>query len=120
MSTKKAVLSSLLLLPGIAFGADAPRDVAVAPEIYKEVSGNADFRLVEATWKPGQRDAVHSHGPQLYYWLTPCTVRQHFPDGSHRDFTNFAGQAGQSEAIPAHSVENVGKAPCKIVIFEPR
>ena len=120
MCTKKVVLASLLLLPGATLGADAPRDVVAAPEVYKEVSGNADFRVVEATWKPGQRDAMHSHGAQLYYWVTPCNLRQHFPDGSKKDFTNYAGQAGQAEAIPAHLVENIGKAACKVVIFEPR
>lgn len=118
MSPKHIVPVLSLICGGAALAADAPRDVVADPGVYKALVDHLDYRLVEATWKPGQRDAFHSHPAQAYYWVTPCKLRQHFPDGTTKDFTLRAGQSGEQEAIASHSVENIGKSACKVVMVE--
>jgi beta-alanine degradation protein BauB len=67
---------------------------------------------------PGQRDALHSHPTMLYYWIKPCSMRFHLPDGTVRDLTVSAGQTGTQLPVAAYSVENISKSECKIVMFE--
>jgi hypothetical protein len=95
-------------------------DIKASPEIYKEVAGNDQYRIVEGIWKAGQRDAFHSHPRLMFYWATDCTGRMYFPDGTTREITVKAGDHGTQEAIASHSVENRGTSECRIVMFEPR
>lgn len=93
-------------------------DFTASPDVYKVRAGNDKYRIIEGTWKPGQRDQFHSHPAMLWYWVTDCSVRFHLPDGASRDATVAAGEAGVQEPVASHSVENVGKSECKIVMFE--
>jgi beta-alanine degradation protein BauB len=91
-----------------------------SPDFYKVVTENDQYRVIEAKWKPGQRDKMHSHPAHLYYWVTPCTIRWHLPDGKTRDVTVEAGRAGLGQAVAAHEVENIAKSDCTILMFEPK
>jgi hypothetical protein len=93
-------------------------DFAASPDVYKIRAENDQYRVVEGIWKPGQRDQFHAHPAMGYYWATDCSVRLHLPEGTNRDATLSAGTAGVQVAVASHSVENVGKADCKIVMFE--
>ena len=93
-------------------------DFNASPDVYKVRAENDQYRLVEGTWKPGQQDQFHSHPWMLWYWVTGCSVTAHFPDGTTRNFTVAAGEAGVQEPIASHPIENVGKSECKIVMFE--
>lgn len=95
-----------------------PRDFTASPDVYRVRAENAEYRIVEGTWKPGQRDQVHSHPAMLSYWLTDCSLRWHMPDGAVRDITVSAGQSGSQGPVASHAVENMGKSECKIVMFE--
>jgi hypothetical protein len=98
----------------------APYDNKASPDIYKEVAGNDQYRMVEGIWKPGQRDQFHSHPRMMYYWATDCSVRWHDPDGTSRDFEVKAGAHGTQDAVVSHSLENRGTSECRIVMFEPK
>lgn len=41
--------------------ADAPRSHIASPDVYQVIAQDNDTRIIMATWKPGQRDAWHSH-----------------------------------------------------------
>lgn len=99
----------------------APRSFEASPDIYKVVAEDAKFRLIEVTWKPGQRDNWHSHGAfTAVYNLTDCTTRARTPDGNVTESSRNAGEARFGIQSPSHSVENVGSKDCKILIFEPK
>jgi quercetin dioxygenase-like cupin family protein len=96
-----------------------PRSFEASPDIYKVVAQNTQYRVIEVTWKPGQRDQMHSHPASAVYYLTDCSVRVHMPDGSLRDYKPSAGAAFVQAPIPGHFLENTGTSDCKIVMFEP-
>lgn len=118
--TLGAVLSAL-----VACGATrpllaqtAPPDFKAAPDIYKVVAESEQYRLVEGTWKPGQRDEIHSHPRMMFYWVTDCSMRWYLPSGETRDLNVKAGHAGTQEPIASHSVQNVGASECKVIMVE--
>jgi hypothetical protein len=115
--TALSTLTALVIV-GAATAQTAPPDFTASPDVYKVRAENSSYRLVEGIWKPGQRDQMHSHPEQMYYWATPCSMRWHLPDGKTRDLTVIAGQAGAQAAIAAHVVENIGSAECRVVMFE--
>lgn len=93
-------------------------DFEASPEVYKVRGENDKFRVVEGTWKPGQRDQFHSHPAMGYYWLTDCNARIHLPEGGYRDLNLSAGTSGTQAPVYSHAVENIGKSDCRIVMFE--
>ena len=89
------------------------------PAVYTVIAENEHFRVIIATWKPGQRDAMHSHeGPLVGYRLTDCNLKVYTPDGKTNTRQAKAGEALFNPVIAAHSVENVGASECKLVIVE--
>jgi hypothetical protein len=125
-STAMAVLGSFALLGGVAavraVAADAPpRSFVASPDVYKVVGENEQYRVIEATWKPGQRDKLHSHGATVAaYLLTDCQMRNYLPDGTTKDTDRKAGVSSIRATDLNHSVENIGKTVCKMIIFEPK
>lgn len=126
-STLKYIVLALLLIGALLLSAatgalaqGVAMDYIAAPDVYKVVAQdpNAKYVMVEGVWKPGQRDAFHSHPAMFYYWVTPCSVRFYLPDGSARTVNVLAGQAGFQMPVPSHSVENISPAECRVVLFE--
>lgn len=114
------------LLWGAAAGAalaasaqEVPRSFVASPDIYRVIAENAQQRVIAVTWKPGQRDAMHSHPSSAVYYLTDCEIRIHVRDGPSRDFRPKAGMAVVQMPIAAHSVENIGAAECRLIMVEP-
>jgi hypothetical protein len=83
------------------------------------ISQNEQFRLILATWKPGQKDAPHSHPAGAFYFVDDCTLRQHVPDGSSRLLFTKSGSGTVQASVPGHIIENAGSRDCRIVMFEP-
>lgn len=114
-----AVSLALSVGAGQATAADKEPSYKADPAVYKVIAENEHFRVVIATWKPGQRDAMHSHeGPLVGYRLTDCNLKVYTPDGQAKAREAKAGEALFNPIIAAHSVENVGSAECKLVIVE--
>ncbi len=127
MSRRPQLASSLILAAAATFlcaastfAQTAPIDITASPEIYKIAAQNDDVMLVEARWAPGQRDQMHSHPAQLYYFLTPCALRFTNAEGKTSDSTVDTGRAGSMPPIVAHAVQNIGKAECRVLIVEAR
>ena len=111
--------SVLTMTPLAAFAQDVPLSHVANPGIYKVIEENNRFRVVVATWKPGQRDVLHSHPANATYALTACDFQLYGRDGSpsrsgHRD----QGTSGLQDPVAGHSFENVGKSDCQILIVE--
>lgn len=96
-----------------------PPSYVASPDVYKLISENEHFRVILVTWKPGQRDAWHSHaGPLTAYRLTDCQMRSHTPDGKTQDRGGKKGTVNYNPIITSHSLENIGTADCQLLIVE--
>ena len=115
------LIAAALAVPHIAWSQAAPRSFAASPDVYKVIAEDEQYRVIAVTWKPGQRDSWHSHGaPVAAYNLTDCNTRLHTPDGKSVDNNTKAGDARVRAQAPSHSIENIGKAECKLILFEPK
>lgn len=97
----------------------APLSNVASPDVYKVLKENAELRMVLATWKPGQRDELHSHPVTATYALTPCRARLYGADGKVLGEPVMPqGTSVLQPVIAAHSFENIGASECQILIIE--
>jgi hypothetical protein len=116
-----AAAGCVLAAPQAVQAQATPRSFVASPDIYKVIAENEQYRVIAATWKPKQRDNWHSHGaPAAGYNVTDCSVRLHTPDGKFTDIKSKAGDARVGAQVPSHSLENIGSAECKLILFEPK
>jgi hypothetical protein len=88
-------------------------------DVYKLVSEDANYRVIEANRKKGVHDKGHSHPvPFVVVNLTDCKTRLYGPDGKTTENTVKAGSVQMIPAIPAHSAENIGDADCRQIFIE--
>ena len=118
MKLAGAICGAVLCITVPAMAEDAPRSYEASPDIYKVIAQNGPTHVILVTWKPGQRDAWHSHPAAGVYFLTDCQSLVHFPDGRHADSIHKVGEAIVNPPIASHSVENTGASECRLVIVE--
>ena len=105
--------------PILAIAEDAPLSNVADPSVYKVLDENELFRVVLATWQPGQRDAYHSHPANAAYRLGDCKVRVYGPGNKvmvERDAK--AGTVNLQKPISSHSLENLSSHVCQVLIVE--
>jgi hypothetical protein len=108
-----------LCVPVLATADDAPLSYVADPGVYKLLAENELFRVVLATWKPGQRDTYHSHSANAAYRLGDCKVRVYGPDGKvTREAEAKAGTVNLQAPIPSHSLQNISSHECQVLIVE--
>jgi hypothetical protein len=119
MMTKSILLACLLAAPLAAAAQAVPLSYQADPSVYKLLSENEQFRVILATWKPGQKDIAHSHSAAVAYRLTDCKARVYGADGKvEREGEGKSGTAVIQGPVAAHSLENIGTAECQILIVE--
>ncbi len=125
----RAVGLGVVALPILAGGAmstiavadEAPDAVTASPDVYKVIAENDSLRVVAATWKPGQRDVMHSHPAIGIYILSDCEkMRVHYADGTSKDWSAKSGTAGANAPVTSHAIENIGDTECRTIFFEPK
>jgi quercetin dioxygenase-like cupin family protein len=116
-----AALVCATLFAGASQAQALPRSYVASPDVYKVIAESAQYQVIEATWKPGQRDAAHSHPANAVYYVTDCKIRLYSPEGRMvYEATPRAGAALVQPPIPGHMFENAGDQVCKLIMFEPR
>ena len=106
-------------MPVASLADDVPLSNVAEPGVYKVLAENDQFRVVLATWKPGQRDAFHSHPANAAYRLTDCKNKVYLPDGSTaRGGEVKAGTVLLQKPVASHSFENVSDKECQTLIVE--
>ena len=113
--------SSLFLAMSAAVAANAPPANEASPGVYKLLAENAQWRVLEATWQPGQEDNFHSHpGDRVSLFQTDCKLRLIKPDGTYKDVFPKAGTAKVRTGKPvmAHKAKNIGDKACTLRIVE--
>ena len=108
------------IAPLSALAQQAPASFVASPDVYKVVAENAQFRVIEGTWKPGQRDVLHTHPlPEVTYAITACKRRSYGPDGSVQVDGELAqGTVTVRNSHAAHTFENTGATECRILFVE--
>ena len=112
-------LAFLGALPAIA--EDAPAAASASPEVYKIIGENEQWRVLEATWEPGQEDEFHSHpADRVSLIQTDCRLQFTLPDGSTSVREPRAGAVTVRTGKPmaSHKAKNVGDSVCVIRIVE--
>jgi quercetin dioxygenase-like cupin family protein len=91
----------------------------VAPDLYKQIKDTMGIRIVEATYKPGQSSAMHSHPDLVLYAISGGTAEFTGKDGKK---IKEEIKTGMSTIVPAdtHSVKNIGKTTVKVLLVEVR
>lgn len=105
---------------GSALAQTAPPGFVASPEIYKVIAENDKFRVIEVSWRPGQKDQLHSHPDAAVYYLTNCFMRNQFPGMPPQEGKPIAGTARVQPPITSHTVENIGTSDCRLIMFEPK
>ena len=113
--------SAFMIFPQQAFAQDAPPAYEASPEVYKIIAENEQFRVIEATWQPGQEDEFHSHPPdRVHLYRTNCELQITNPDGSQRVAKPKVEMANirTGKPVASHKAKNVGSEVCIIRIIE--
>jgi hypothetical protein len=114
-------LASSLVGAAVAFGEGVPSAPEASPDVYKVLAENDQFRVIKATWQPGQEDNFHSHpADRVAIPETDCQLRLSKPDGSYRDATPKAGKAivRSGKPVKSHKAKNTGDNVCVILMIE--
>jgi hypothetical protein len=113
-----ALFCTALLGAPAALAEDAPPSYTAFPDVYKLAHENENFRVIEATWEPGQKDALHSHMPAVIYWITDCQLTAEIPGGKRIEGTQKAGTSVINPAVVGHVATNRGTEKCKALLVE--
>ena len=114
-------LGLILAQPVALANENAPPAHIASPDIYKILAENDQFRVIEATWQPGQEDDYHSHpADRVSLYQTDCTLRLTNFDGSTRIGKPKAGtaKARTGKPVKSHKAKNIGDLVCIVRIVE--
>ena len=112
---------TLVLGAGPSFAENAPPGPEVSPDVYKIKAENDQWRVMEATWQPGQEDIFHYHpGDRVSLIQTDCNLRLTKPDGTFIDKSPKAGiaTARTGKPVASHKAKNIGDKVCTVIIVE--
>jgi len=111
--------SSFLLISSDARAEEVPLSHIADPDVYEVIAESDTFRVIVATWQPGQQDAFHSHPANAAYRLTDCKNRILKLDGSiAREGEVRAGSVVLQNPVPGHSFKNMSEQVCQTLIVE--
>ena len=102
------------LLATMVFAEDA---VIADPAHYTVEFENDRVRIIRVKYGPGEKSAMHTHGPNASVFLSKGTVRMTFPDGTTEDLPSEVGVAQWSDG-DKHLPENVGNVPLEVILVE--
>jgi quercetin dioxygenase-like cupin family protein len=109
-----AMSAAILSLAQVPASAQDP--LKVAPGMYKLIFENDRVRVMEVTFKPGERVAEHSHPDHFVYVLTGGKIKI----TAGEKVTEADVTPGQVLWIPAekHWAVNVGNTEVRLVVTE--
>jgi len=97
----------------------APASFTASPGVYKILAEDENFRVLVATWQPGQRDEWHSHPAAAVYSISGCDEQRiHMPGGKYVDAKSAKGRVSLNKAVVSHSFENRSAKQCQTLIVE--
>ncbi len=117
LRTLARILFAAVALGLLAAPALAQDPLKVAPTMYKLVFENERVRIMEVSFKPGEKIAQHSHPDHFGYILEAGKLKISKPDGTSSELD---GKVGDVVWIPTetHSGENIGKTTVRVLVVE--
>jgi hypothetical protein len=104
---------------GTVSAEESPPTYKADPDVYKLVFEDASFRIISATWQPGQTDKLNSHlSASVAYAVTDCSLRVAVPDGRFAYINSKAGRMSTVAITPSHTATNEGNAACHVLLIE--
>jgi quercetin dioxygenase-like cupin family protein len=91
--------------------------VIAAPNLYKVLKDSMGIRIVEATYKPGDSSALHSHPDYAVYTAQGGTAAFYGKDGAKMETEMKTGSILVKPA-EFHSVKNTGKTTLRVILVE--
>jgi hypothetical protein len=120
-STIALGIASAVIAAGVVHAQESPPTYKADPQVYKLIFEDTSFRIISATWQPGQTDKPHSHMTvSVAYALTDCSLRVAAPDGRFAYINTPAGTASTVAITPSHTTLNEGTTVCRVLLVERR
>jgi len=94
-----------------------PDALKAAPGLYKLISDTMGIRVLEATYKPGDSSALHSHPDYAIYVIDGGTAEFTGKDGK-KMINEMKSGGGNIRPQEVHSVKNTGKTTIKVLLVE--
>ena len=116
-----ALTCSALMSAPPSLAQQAPSGPKAAPDVYKILAENAQWRVIEGTWQPGQEDNFHSHpADRVSLIRTDCKLHISKPDGTFRVAAPKAGRVivRTGKPVASHKAKNIGQSVCIVRIVE--
>lgn len=116
---RNLVAAALLAVACAALAAPsfAQDPLAAAPTMYKLVFENDRVRVMEVTFKVGEKIAPHSHPDHFVYVLEAGKLKISKPDGTSMEFDGKVGQVAWI-GPETHWAENIGTTPMRALVVE--
>ena len=108
------LLAALLSAPVAVQAQDV---LTIAPSVFKQVIDNNRMRVLEATFRPGEKVGLHSHPDHMIYMLTPGTLVVKPPGRTPYEMTSKTGEAIYL-AAQTRALENEGDKTVRALIVE--
>lgn len=108
------IVYSLMLMATTALAQDP---LEVAPDMYKLLLENDRVRVMEVSFKPGEKIDTHSHPDHVAYIASGGTLSITEQGKEPQDIVATDGQVLWLDA-QTHSAVNVGQTDIKIVVVE--
>jgi beta-alanine degradation protein BauB len=121
-SIRRFGLAALAATGSVVVGAWAAMDPALDPAtaakgIYVLKLDDADARVFEATFKPGQKTALHEHPKHVAYALTGGELTIHV-EGKEPQVIKLEAGMAVAGAAEKHWAQNTGKKTVKVLVVE--
>ncbi|MEP7373945.1 MAG: cupin domain-containing protein [Chitinophagaceae bacterium] len=94
-----------------------PDAIKAAPDLYKVLNDTMGIRIVEATYKPGDSSALHSHPDYAIYAVSGGMATFYGKDGAKMESEMKTGMTN-IRAGEIHAVKNTGKTTIKVILVE--
>jgi quercetin dioxygenase-like cupin family protein len=95
-----------------------PDAIKAAPGLYKVLNDTMGIRIVEATYKPGDSSAQHSHPDYAIYATSGGMATFYGKDGTKLAEDEMKTGTINIRPGEVHSVKNTGKTTIKVILVE--
>jgi quercetin dioxygenase-like cupin family protein len=94
-----------------------PDAITANPELYKVIKDTLGLKLIEATYRPGESSAMHTHTDYALYVSSGGTAEFTDKDGK-KTVNDMKTGSYNIKAAETHSVKNTGKTTIKVIMLE--
>ena len=117
MRRRFIVAAAAVMIVSVSATVPAQDPAVVNAKTIKVRQENTRVRILEATLKPGEKEALHSHPAYVIYVVSGGKMRNHAQDGTVSDSDFVTGATIYREPL-THWAENVGTTTVHLILVE--